>query len=183
MDRHARGVQPWCRLYSKSQARAAMKTHSRLPNHQLVKTNRTYSIAEVARLFGICRHTVRRWIGSGLKTIDDQRPILILGLELRRFVQLKRSRNKRPCQPGEMYCFKCRMPRRPSLNAVSLTFESDRLGRLMGDCSTCGTVISRLVSPRNLKQVCGDLIVTLTPAQSRIDESGCPGLSVHFVAG
>lgn len=157
-----------------------MKTRARLPNPSLVKTHRNYSIVEVARLFDICRATVRRWIDAGLQTLDGPRPILILGAELKNFVRLKRARNKSPCQPGQMYCVKCRAPQRPLDGKAHFAVDGDRLGRLIAVCAVCGISMSRLVSPRKLEQVCGNVLVTSAPAQSRIGESNCAGLSVYF---
>jgi hypothetical protein len=48
----------------------------RHPNHCLVKGRRNYTVAEIARLFGLRKNTVRQWIKTGLPVIDDKRPIL-----------------------------------------------------------------------------------------------------------
>jgi hypothetical protein len=37
--------------------------------------------------------------------------MLILGKELAAFLQARRIKNKQSCQPGKMYCFRCRAPR------------------------------------------------------------------------
>ena len=55
------------------------KRHS---NHRLVKIHRNYTVEEIAKLFGIHKNTVRNWVKDGLATIDDKRPMLILGHEL-----------------------------------------------------------------------------------------------------
>src|SRR5258707_10846401 len=86
----------------------------RHPNHRLVKSHRNYTVEEIARLFAIHKNTVRLWIKTGLETIDDRRPMLILGHGLISFLRLRRAKNKRPCASGQMYCIRCRIPRFPA---------------------------------------------------------------------
>ena len=71
----------------------------RHPNHRLVKIHRNYTVEDIANLFGIHKNTVRRWIKDGLATIDDKRPMLILGHVLVAFLQSRRAKNKQPCKP------------------------------------------------------------------------------------
>ena len=88
----------------------------RHPNHRLVKIHRSYTVEEIARLFGIHKNTVRHWVKEGLATIDDKRPMLILGHVLAAFLQARRVKNKQTCKPGELYCVRCRAPRSPAGN-------------------------------------------------------------------
>jgi hypothetical protein len=81
----------------------------RRPNPRLAKIHRSYTVEEAARLLGVYKGTVRQWIKQGLSTCDDRRPLLILGGDLRDFLVKKRTQNKRPCKPGEVYCVRCRL--------------------------------------------------------------------------
>jgi hypothetical protein len=86
----------------------------RRSNHRLVKIHRSYTVEEVARLFGTHNNTVRAWVKAGLPTCDSKRPTLILGRELTAYLQARRTKNKRPCKPVEIYCVGCRAPKRPA---------------------------------------------------------------------
>ena len=86
----------------------------RHPNHRLVKIHRNYTVEEIASLFGIHKNTVRGWVKAGLPTCDDKRPMLILGRDLAAFLQARRTKNKQTCQPGEIYCVRCRAPKMPA---------------------------------------------------------------------
>ena len=86
----------------------------RLHNPNLAKIHRNYSVDEIATLFGVHRNTVRAWVKRGLATSDDRRPMLILGRDLVAFLQAQRAKNKRTCQPGEIYCVRCRAPKAPA---------------------------------------------------------------------
>ena len=118
----------------------------RTPNYRLVKQNRTYSIEEVAVLFRSHRNTVRHWIKAGLKTIDDRRPLLVHGSDLAQFLKERRAKTKHPCAPGEIYCLRCRVPRRPMDDTVVYRALSADRGDLVGMCSVCSSRLFRRVS-------------------------------------
>lgn len=77
---------------------------TRHANQRIARIHRNYTVQEIGALFGVHRNTVREWIKRGLPTTDCERPLLILGRGLAAFLQARRSKNKRPCQPGEIYC-------------------------------------------------------------------------------
>jgi len=85
----------------------------RLHNPNRAKINRNYTVEDVAVLYDVHKVTVREWIKHGLPTINDKRPMPILGSELAAFHQARRTKNKRKCKPGEIYCVKCRAPKMP----------------------------------------------------------------------
>jgi hypothetical protein len=76
----------------------------RLYNPKRAKTKRNYTVGEIADLYDVHKITVRAWIKAGLPTLNDQRPMLILGGDLAAFHQARRAKNKQKCKPGEMYC-------------------------------------------------------------------------------
>ena len=146
----------------------------RHPNPRLAKIHRNYTVEEVAVVFGVHRNTVREWVKRGLPTNDSRRPILILGADLRAFLSARRMKNKRPCQPGEMYCMRCRAPRAPAGNMADYEADSATLGNLIAICSTCEAMMYRRVSLAKLEQVRGKLDVTLPQALPHIDERAMP---------
>ena len=87
---------------------------SRHPNPRLAKIHRSYSVEEMARLFKVHKNTVRNWLRQGLEPIDDQRPTVVRGEELRRFLTERRARAKQTCGPGRIYCLPCRAPKVPA---------------------------------------------------------------------
>src|SRR5208283_1015117 len=115
----------------------------RRPNYRLVKIHRSYTVEEIARLFGTHKNTVRAWVKAGLPTCDSKRPILILGRELAGYLKARRTKNKQPCQPGEFYCLRCRVPKRPAGDMADYLPTNESLGNLEGICPDCGAMIYR----------------------------------------
>lgn len=152
----------------------------RHPNHRLVKIHRNYTVEEVASLLGVHRNTVRQWVKHGLATIDSKRPMLIHGHDLAAFLQARRLKNKRRCQPGEMYCVRCRAPRTPAGDMAEYRASTARLGILIGICPECECLMYRRVNPAKLDQVRGRLEVSLPQAPSRIDEGAHPSVNSDF---
>lgn len=149
----------------------------RHPNPRLAKIHRSYTVEEVANLYGIHRNTVREWIRRGLPTSDDRRPLLILGRELVIFLQVKRAKNKQSCMPGEIYCVKCRVPRAPAGAMAEYRPLTSTLGNLIGICPGCDSRMYRRVNLAKLEQVSANLDVTLPQALLHIGESPKPSVN------
>jgi excisionase family DNA binding protein len=156
---------------SASPARPMRRRH---PNPRLAKIHRSYTVDEVATLFGIHKNTVREWIKRGLPTNDDRRPMLILGRDLVAFLTARRAKNKRTCLPGELYCFRCRAPRAPAGAMVDYVPLTATLGNLAAICSACETMMYRRVSVAKLEHVRGNLDITMPQAREHIGESAQP---------
>ena len=155
----------------------------RLPNPQRAKLHRSYTVEEVARLYGIHRNTVRHWIKRGLLLCDDRRPVLILGADLATFLNRQRIQNKRPCKPGEIYCMRCRAPHQPALGMVDYQPLTATGGNLIGLCPRYGGTIYRRVSLARLGEAAGMLEVRFMPAQDYIDDNGSFSVNNDFKTG
>jgi len=140
----------------------------RRPNHRLVKIHRSYTVEETARLFCIHKNTVRDWFMVGLPTCDRKRPTLILGPELASFLKARRTKNKRPCKPGEIYCVRCRAPKRPAGDMAEYQPITATLGNLSGICPDCEGMIYRRASMAKLAAIQGNLNVTFAEVEQRV---------------
>jgi hypothetical protein len=123
-------------------------------------------VDEVGRALSIHKNTVREWLKRGLRAIDGRRRTLIVGRELRSFLETRRAARKRPCPPGTMYCVRCKTPRRPAGGMVDYRPLADTRGNLTGICPVCEALMNRCVSLAKLGSVCADLEIAF-PQQQR----------------
>jgi hypothetical protein len=140
----------------------------RRPNYRLVKIHRSYTVEEVARRLGTHKNTVRAWVKAGLPTCDSKRPTLILGCELAEYLKTRRTKNKRPCQPGEIYCVRCRAAKRPAGDLAEYQPITEKFGNLIGICPDCEGMIFRRASVAKLAQIRGDLDITFVEAKRQV---------------
>jgi len=146
----------------------------RRPNYRLVKIHRSYTVEEAALLLGTHKNAVRAWVKAGLPICDSKRPILILGGELAAYLKARRAKNKRPCQPGEIFCVRCRTPKRPAGDMAEYQPITASLGNLLGICPDCEGMIYRRASMAKLDQIRGELDITFVEGKERVNGSDEP---------
>jgi excisionase family DNA binding protein len=115
-----------------------------------IKTGISYDVAEVAKLLGVHRNTVRQWLREGLKTIDDRRPLLIHGAALKAFLEERQRARKQVCGLGEFFCFKCRAPRAPYGGMADVAEHTTKIAKLTAICSVCETEMHRTIRRADL---------------------------------
>lgn len=146
-------------------------------NPRLIKIHRSYSVEEAACALGAHKNSVRGWIKNGLPVVDRSRPALMLGHELRAYLEGKRKAGKRPCPPGTIYCFKCRVPRRPALGMVEFALRNTVTGTLRAICEECGTMMFRCASLAAVATIMPNLEIQIREAGASILECTPPSLN------
>lgn len=114
----------------------------RYPIHR-IKAGVSYDTAEVARLIGVHRNTVRQWLKGGLRVIDAHRPLLIHGRALKDFLAEKQEARRQTCAIDELFCFRCRAPRRPWGGLADVVLATDKIARATALCIVCETTMHR----------------------------------------
>jgi hypothetical protein len=143
---------------------------SKTPNHRLAKIHRNYTVEEAARLFRVHRNTVRQWIKRGLPVIAGH-PVLVLGRDLRAFLQKRREQARRRCRPNELYCLRCRVPRTPAEEMVEYERTAPNRGRFVALCSRCGSLMYRSVNPSHMPPILASMVGTASTGPRHIGES------------
>ncbi len=149
----------------------------RQPNYRLFKIHRTYTVGEVADVSSNHKNTVRSWIKAGLPTVDNKRPTLIRGRELIAFLQSRRSKRKKPCAPGQLYCVRCRSPKFPADRMADYVPVSEGVGNLVAICPDCDCLMHRCVSRTSLTEFLGRTDITFPQALRHIGEIGQPSVN------
>ena len=124
-----------------------------------IRHRHAYSIVEVTELLHVHKGTVRQWLRRGLVAMDNTRPTLIHGSELKRFLLNRRSSKKSPCKPHEFYCLKCRAPRVPWGNVMDVTIRSQSLFNLHAICGECDTAMHKAAGQAQLAVILKTLCV------------------------
>jgi hypothetical protein len=127
-------------------------------------------VGEIADLFGIHKNTVRRWVKNGLTAIDNKRPMLILGQDLVAFLQARRAKRKQKCRPGELYCVRCRVPRKPAENMVDYSSFTEKIGNLIAICPACGAIMNRRISLAKIREISSKIDITFPKESQRLVE-------------
>ena len=153
---------------------------AKLQNPNLAKIHRNYTVEEIANLFSVHKNTVRLWIKDRLATIDQKRPTLIQGSDLRGYWQNKRVSKKRKCLPYEVYCVRYRTPQRPAENMADYEPITAETGRLIGLCPDCGGIINKFVNFNRLDEIRGQLEISLPKTLKHINESPKPLVNSDF---
>ena len=111
-----------------------------------IKENYTYTLEQIADLFGIDLMTVRRWVRhDGLARIPKIRPYMVHNSALKAFLHKRQSARKQKCGPGEVYCLKCRCPRIPEKGTGRATIQPNNCMRFQARCGTCGSKMNRVI--------------------------------------
>jgi hypothetical protein len=110
-------------------------------------------VYEIATLLGAHRITIRRWLKSGLKAIDDRRPTLVFGADLKSYLAEKQRVRRRKCSPDQFYCFKCREPRKAWGGTADATGHTEKIVRLIALCTECGRVMHKMARRADLAKL------------------------------
>ncbi|TWX65947.1 helix-turn-helix domain-containing protein [Colwellia demingiae] len=137
-------------------------------NPNKCKINRNYTVSDIAKLYGVHKNTVKNWIKRGLKKIDNHRPYLILGSELREFLKDLRTINKRPCEFGEIYCFCCNSAREPLQESIEFEPYNLSLFVLKGRCNICNSLMNKYQRLEDLARLQRYFAVILPLQQKRL---------------
>lgn len=119
---------------------------ARRPNPRSIRAARPYTTEEAAEALGVSIGTVRSWVKAGLPIMKSERPYLILGEQMRDYLQTRAGSMKTPLGPDQLYCFTCKAPRTPLGLMVDLSAQTTKTARLTGLCDVCGGICNRMIS-------------------------------------
>ncbi len=151
------------------------KSRKRRPDFRKIRPSKVYSLHEIARSLDRNIATVRSWVRDGLPTLDGQKPSLVLGSELKAWLQAKWAAKKYKCSLGELPCFKCRGPRTPKPGSVKIIPRNEKTVSTKALCSICNTRMNLAGSLAKLSEL-ERLFRTLTPHMQHLIGCSNPGI-------
>lgn len=115
-----------------------------------VKSNWCYSVDEAADIVGVTVQTIRAWFKQGLRCLNGCRPTLILGADLKAFLQDRKRKNAQTLVLGEFHCFRCQAPKAAAFGIATYFPHSQSQGRLQAFCETCEGPVNRFIARTDL---------------------------------
>ena len=122
-------------------------------NPNRIKIHRFYTVIEVSETLRVHPKTVRNWIHAGLPVVDEKRPLLIHGVDLKIHLKRRRKADMFKCEVNEMYCFKCKQPKTPDIKSLEFIAKPAGMAQMTGHCNECGCQANKYVSWRNVNQI------------------------------
>ena len=128
-----------------------------------IKKNRQYTYEDVAELLGVKIQTVRAWRDKGLDVLTSTTPHIIMGFALKEFIAKRAKDALQPLKDDEVFCFRCKAPRKPFGRMADYEPINDVRGRLITLCSQCEGRCVRLTSAADMLQLSTKIeIATIT---------------------
>lgn len=148
-------------------------------SYRLVKTHRSYTVDETARLLGVCKGTVRRWMKHDLVAMQEKKPALIRGIDLKHYLQ-SQSKPKQKCELDECRCFKCKSNQKLAFGEAEIIFDNSATPNLCGLCISCSTVMHKRISKAQITALQAILQITFIQADEPIRNRAKPRLNEHL---
>jgi hypothetical protein len=103
----------------------------------------SYTIRDLSIKLGRGRRTVGRWMKAGLTIVPGKKyPILILGLELKSFLESRKKIRKFKLKPWQFYCMGCKKATYAIKGTITIVGYQKR-----GICRECGANVCRTIKP------------------------------------
>ena len=133
---------------------------AKIYNLRLIKTRESYSTKRISQEIEVHPRTIQEWYKEGLQPIENKRPYLVMGYEIKRFLEKKLQKHKCKLKPYEFYCTKCRHAVRSINNDVWIEISKRTIGKngfkamtIKGICENCNSRINRFSHTGNLEEV------------------------------
>lgn len=129
-------------------------------NLRLIKTRESYTSKRISQELEVHPRTVQNWFQEGLQPVENKRPFLVMGYELKQFLEKKLATRKTSLLPYEFYCTKCRKAVKPTNNNVQLVISERTIGNqgframtVKGICENCNSKINRFSHTGKLEEI------------------------------
>jgi hypothetical protein len=128
-----------------------MKTKKKRCNFQLIHSNRTYTIPELAILLNRTEWTIRYWIRNRFITTCGTDPIKIKGAVVKKYLRCRKQKN-RLYSKQDFYCISCKKKHEVTEKIIVTVYTGKKLSPtktqiiLKAKCPNCGHQMNRFDS-------------------------------------
>jgi hypothetical protein len=161
--------------YTPEKSRAKVRRNRR-PDHRRIRSNRSYKVADLARVLKVHTNTILiNWRKRGLTPIDETRPFMFHGTTVISFLKKMLAERRFVCGPGQMACFGCRGPQMAAGDVAHFRRVSSTSFLLAAACSKCGRQMFRRGSLKYLAAALGPVhLSNPEAARTNIVTMGAP---------
>lgn len=127
---------------------------------RLIKHRHSYTFEEITKLLNVHSRTIQTWKNEGLIVIDSTKPFLVMGYDLKNFLQKKLEKRRNKLLPNEFYCTKCRKAATSQNNEVIIKLTGKTIGQncyqdliITGICQNCGSKLNRFSHSGKINEI------------------------------
>ena len=110
---------------------------ARRPSSRKIKAHRQYTYEKAAAALGVTTQTLRVWRGEGMPVLTGKIPHLIVGSDLKAFLDRRNGKPAITLRPEQFKCMRCRSPVAPYGGLVDYTPLTPDRGVLSTLCAVC----------------------------------------------
>ena len=156
-----------------------MRTPKRSLDLRKIRQSHCYTVLEVSNMLGVTTGTIRGWLRLDLPRLDDVKPLLITGDTLKNWLVTRRQSRKQKCQPDELYCCRCRAPRRAMPGSVVINLRNAKTIAIGALCAFCGAKMNKGGSLASLPEIKATFELK-TPVQKSLKGCEEPAVNHHL---
>ena len=122
-------------------------------NLSKIRGKTAYTTREISELLKVNRKTILRWLKEGLLLLaPNKTPKLVMGYDLKAFIQAKRDSRRVKLNWNEFYCLKCKkavLAKRGSEHTEktgkNIGLENREQEIIYAKCKGCSTPVARFI--------------------------------------
>jgi len=137
---------------------------ARRPTSRRIKAHRQYTYEKAAVALGVTPQTLRVWRGEGLPVLTGKIPHLIIGSDLKAFLDKRNAKARITLRPEQFKCLRCRAAVAPYGGLVDYKPLTPDRGILSTLCADCEGKCTKFASLAQLDHLSGILSVEIVDA-------------------
>lgn len=129
------------------------KKYKKNINTRIIKPQACYSAELLSKTLKVNKQTIYIWKKQGLKTIDNNLPLMFFGQDVIDFLEDRKNARKVPCKIDELYCLKCKKPKKAYDNKIALNPNGKNKVNVIAECITCRTKTHKSQGIENIAEI------------------------------
>lgn len=138
---------------------------ARRPTSRMIKAHRQYTYEAAAKALGVTTQTLRVWRGEGLPVLTGKIPHLIVGSDLKAFLDRRNGKPAIKLRPDQFKCMRCGAAVAPYGGFVDYIPLTPDRGVLSTLCAVCEGKCTKFASRAQVEHLSTILSVEFRTAE------------------